>query len=96
MSKRIVISFAAGLLFIAVLAGNGLAAPADATVAPNGDGQFKSVQDAINRAPPGRSDGPWVIHIKPGVYKELIYVQRAFEPTFSSFAEVANESSRFA
>jgi pectinesterase len=61
----------------------GLAAPvesakaADATVAPNGDGQFKSVQDAINAAPQRTSrDRPWVIHIKPGVYKELIYVQR--------------------
>lgn len=50
---------------------------ADATVAPNGDGQFKSVQDAINAAPQRTSrDRPWVIHIKPGVYKELIYVQR--------------------
>jgi pectinesterase len=50
---------------------------ADATVAPNGDGQFKSVQDAINAAPQTTSRAkPWVIHIKPGVYKELIYVQR--------------------
>jgi len=46
-------------------------------VAPNGDGQFKSVQDAINAAPQRTSrDRPWVIHIKPGIYKELIYVQR--------------------
>ena len=50
---------------------------ADATVAPNGDGQFKSVQDAINAAPQSTSrTKPWVIHIKPGIYKELIYVQR--------------------
>jgi pectinesterase len=50
---------------------------ADATVAPNGDGQFKSIQDAINAAPQRTSrDRPWVIHIKPGVYQELIYVQR--------------------
>jgi pectinesterase len=50
---------------------------ADATVAPNGDGQFKSVQDAINAAPQTTSRlKPWVIHVKPGVYKELIYVQR--------------------
>ncbi|HEV7747147.1 MAG TPA: pectinesterase family protein [Pyrinomonadaceae bacterium] len=50
---------------------------ADATVAPNGDGQFKSVQDAINAAPQSASrTKPWVINIKPGVYKELIYVQR--------------------
>src|SRR5215470_3647431 len=51
---------------------------ADATVAPNGGGQFKSVQDAIMAAPQGlpSPDRPWVIHIKPGVYKELIYMQR--------------------
>ncbi|HKQ76423.1 MAG TPA: pectinesterase family protein [Blastocatellia bacterium] len=51
---------------------------ADATVAPNGDGQFKSIQDAIMAAPQGlpSAQRPWVIHVKPGVYKELIYVQR--------------------
>jgi len=55
----------------------GQANAADATVAPNGDGQFKSVQDAINAAPQTTSrTKPWVIHIKPGIYKELIYVQR--------------------
>lgn len=55
----------------------GQARGADATVAPNGDGQFKSVQDAIDAAPQTTSrTKPWVIHIKPGVYKELIYVQR--------------------
>jgi pectinesterase len=55
----------------------GEARGADATVAPNGDGQFKSIQDAINAAPQSTSrTRPWVIHIKPGIYKELIYVQR--------------------
>ena len=51
---------------------------ADATVAPNGDGQFKSIQDAIMAAPPNLPSlgRPWIIHVKPGIYKELIYVQR--------------------
>lgn len=51
---------------------------ADATVAPNGDGQFKSIQDAIMAAPAGLPSAtrPWVIAVKPGVYKELIYVQQ--------------------
>jgi pectinesterase len=51
---------------------------ADATVAPNGDGQFQSIQDAIMAAPQGLPSAarPWIIHVKPGVYKELIYVQR--------------------
>ena len=74
--KRILLFSALWVWFATVLVGSSLAAPADATVAPNGDGQFKSVQDAINAAPAGRRDKPWVIHLKPGVYKELIYVQR--------------------
>jgi pectinesterase len=50
---------------------------ADATVAPNGDGQFKSIQDAINAAPQTTSSTrPWTIRIKPGIYKEKLYVQR--------------------
>jgi len=55
-----------------------IALGADATVAPNGDGQFKSIQDAIMAAPPNLPSAtrPWVIAVKPGVYKELIYVQR--------------------
>lgn len=50
---------------------------ADVTVSLNGDGQFKSIQDAIDAAPQSTSrTKPWVIRIKPDVYKELIYVQR--------------------
>jgi pectinesterase len=65
------------LLLISLGVCAGQARAADATVAPNGDGQFKSIQDAINAAPQRTSRArPWVIHIKPGVYKELIYVQR--------------------
>jgi pectinesterase len=64
-------------LLILLGVGVSQARAADATVAPNGDGQFKSVQDAINAAPQTTSrTKPWVIHIKPGIYKELIYVQR--------------------
>ncbi|MFN8000775.1 MAG: pectinesterase family protein, partial [Acidobacteriota bacterium] len=75
MTKRISIVFAFSWLLLAT-AITGLAA--DATVAPNGDGQFKSIQDAIMAAPAGLPSPtrPWVIHVKPGVYKELIYVQQ--------------------
>ncbi|MDW7979616.1 MAG: pectinesterase family protein [Verrucomicrobiales bacterium] len=49
----------------------------DAVVAADGTGQFKSVHEAIMAAPhtatPAR---PWVIFVKPGVYRELVYVQR--------------------
>ena len=65
------------LFLLGLSAGQARAIQADATVAPNGDGQFKSIQDAINAAPQRTSRAhPWVIHIKPGVYLELIYVQR--------------------
>src|SRR5436190_9974992 len=45
------------------------------TVALDGSGQFKSVQEAIMSVPAGSPNRPVVIHIKPGVYKELIYIQ---------------------
>jgi pectinesterase len=45
-------------------------------VAADGTGQFKTVQEAINAVPQTtRFDNPAIIHVKPGVYKELIYVQ---------------------
>src|SRR5262245_10076357 len=45
------------------------------TVALDGSGQFKSVQEAIMSVPSGSAEKPVVIHIKPGTYKELIYIQ---------------------
>lgn len=44
-------------------------------VAADGSGQFKTVQDAVMAVPAGTAMNPVFIHIKPGVYKELIYVQ---------------------
>ncbi|MFI5337268.1 MAG: pectinesterase family protein [Opitutales bacterium] len=51
---------------------------ADAVVAQDGSGQFTSVQDAISAAPlrPGKEDPRWVIRVKPGTYRERVYVQR--------------------
>ncbi len=45
-------------------------------VATDGSAAFKSVQSAIMAVPSGSRDNPVVIHIAPGTYKELIYVQR--------------------
>ncbi|HVQ36327.1 MAG TPA: pectinesterase family protein [Pyrinomonadaceae bacterium] len=65
------------LVSVCICAGRAQAFQADATVAPDGDGQFKSIQDAINAAPQTTSSvKPWTIRIKPGIYKENIYVQR--------------------
>jgi pectin methylesterase-like acyl-CoA thioesterase len=57
---------------------DGAVAPADAVVALDGSGQYTSVQDAINAAPirSGPGDRRWVILVKPGIYRERVYVQR--------------------
>jgi rhamnogalacturonyl hydrolase YesR/pectin methylesterase-like acyl-CoA thioesterase len=46
------------------------------TVAADGSAKYKSIQEAVMTVPAGTADSPVIIHIKPGVYKELIYVQR--------------------
>jgi pectinesterase len=52
------------------------ARPVNIIVAANGSGQFTNVQAAIMSVPAGSRTNPVVIHLKPGTYKELIYVQR--------------------
>jgi pectinesterase len=52
------------------------ATPILIVVAKDGSGQFRTVQEAVMSVPSGTPERPVVIHIKPGVYKELIYVQR--------------------
>lgn len=50
---------------------------ADAVVAADGTGTFFSVQEAVNKAPQNTtSDKPWTILVKPGTYRERVYVQR--------------------
>lgn len=45
-------------------------------VAQDGSGQFTNVQAAIMSVPMGYATNPVVIRIKPGTYREVIYVQR--------------------
>jgi len=45
-------------------------------VAADGSAKFKSVQEAVMSVPSGSRENPVVIHVAPGTYKELIYVQR--------------------
>jgi pectinesterase len=52
------------------------AKPVNIVVAADGSGQFTNVQAAIMSVPAGSRTNPVVIHLKPGIYKELIYVQR--------------------
>jgi pectinesterase len=46
------------------------------TVAADGSARFKTVQEAIMSVPSGSPTNPVIIHLKPGTYRELIYVQR--------------------
>ncbi|MFL6227193.1 MAG: pectinesterase family protein [Pyrinomonadaceae bacterium] len=65
------------LACLAFGAGHASAAQTTLTVAADGTGQYKTVQEAINAVPQTTTrENPAVIHIKPGIYKELIYVQR--------------------
>lgn len=65
-------------LVLGVTAGNSLLAAAEIslTVAPDGSGDFTSVQAAVMSVPEGRPESPVIIHVKPGRYEEHIYLQR--------------------
>lgn len=51
-------------------------ATAELTVAPDGSAGYKTVQEAVMAVPAGSAESPVVIHIRPGRYHELVYVQR--------------------
>jgi len=64
-----------GLVVVLLLASHALAAT-EFTVSPDGHGDYKTVTDALNAVPQTtEAQQPCIIHIKPGVYKELIYLQ---------------------
>jgi pectinesterase len=46
------------------------------TVAADGSAQYKTVQSAIAAAATGSASKPTIIRVKPGTYKELLYLQR--------------------
>ena len=48
----------------------------EVVVAQDGSGQFTNVQAAIMSVPMGFATNPVVIRIKPGTYREVIYIQR--------------------
>jgi pectinesterase len=48
----------------------------DAVVALDGSGEYQSIQAAIMAAPYRTASNVWTIRIKPGTYKERVYVQR--------------------
>lgn len=49
----------------------------NAVVAQDGSGQYTTIQAAINASPQTMTrENPWVILVKPGTYKEIVYIQR--------------------
>lgn len=49
----------------------------DAVVSTDGKSEFKTVQEAINKAPQTTTAAkPWTILVKPGNYRELVSIQR--------------------
>ncbi|HYJ46071.1 MAG TPA: pectinesterase family protein [Pyrinomonadaceae bacterium] len=63
------------LVYLATGAAAAAKAQTELFVAPDGSAKYKSVQEAIMAVPAGSPDNPVIIHLKPGVYKELIYIQ---------------------
>jgi pectinesterase len=45
-------------------------------VAADGSAKYRTVQEAVMAVPAGTADSPVVIRIRPGTYRELVYVQR--------------------
>jgi len=64
-------------IFVASVLGTvGLPAQTNLFVATDGSAPFKTVQAAVMAVPSGNTPNSVIIHIGPGIYKELIYIQR--------------------
>ncbi len=76
-TRGLKISVALLALFILVAgAHEAKAAPIELVVAADGSAKYKTVQEAVMAVPAGTAESPVVIRIKPGTYKELVYIQR--------------------
>src|SRR6266550_4533154 len=74
---KMTLSLGVGLAaFLAANSGNPLLAQTELVVAADGSAKYKTVQEAVMAVPSGSAANPVIIRIRPGVYKELIYVQR--------------------
>jgi pectinesterase len=77
MKLRATVSWAIVFCLLAIWLAIGRGAFADSIVAADGSGQYRSIQEAIMATPPSvDAQHPWVIHIKPGTYHEILYAQR--------------------
>ncbi len=75
--KRLTTGFAF-LMLVYVCSGARAAkgAPVELVVAADGSAKYKTVQEAVMAVPAGAADSPVVIRIRPGTYREIVYVQR--------------------
>ncbi|MCA1619253.1 MAG: pectin esterase [Acidobacteria bacterium] len=64
------------LLLVGLTAGEAKGAPVELVVAADGSAKYRTIQEAVMAVPAGTADSPVIIRIKPGTYKELVYVQR--------------------
>jgi len=64
------------LAYLSICSISALARETVVTVAADGSGKFRTVQEAVMSVPAGSEDNPVIIKIKPGTYRELVYVQR--------------------
>jgi len=48
------------------------------TVALDGSGDYRSIQEAVDHAPSGTAEQRTVIHIRDGVYKEKLHIEKPF------------------
>jgi PelA/Pel-15E family pectate lyase len=77
-NKEIMMRFKKYLLSVIVLlASHSMFAQKAITVALDGSGDFKSIQDAINSLPE-KATAPRLITIKKGIYKEKIFIDKNF------------------
>jgi pectinesterase len=51
-------------------------APVELVVAADGSAKYRTVQEAVMAVPAGTAESPVVIRIRPGTYREIVYVQR--------------------
>jgi pectinesterase len=78
----------ATLVLLAALASRIVAADTsrkpDAIVAADGSGHYKTIRAAIDASPQltHAGAGRWTIFVKPGTYREIVYIQR--EKRFTS------------
>ena len=70
------IAVCALLMLVGLSAGVAKGAPVELVVAADGSAKYRTVQEAVMAVPAGTPDSPVRIRIKPGTYRELVYVQR--------------------